>query len=86
MRPSKFTEEQIKQALRRVRAGTPAVQVCRELGITQTTFYRWRKKYESAPVGVVRGTHELLTENQRLREMVADLLLDKQGATGSRGR
>ena len=86
MRPSKFTEEQIRQALRQVRAGTPAVQVCREIGITQTTFYRWRKKYESAPVGDVRGARELLAENQRLKEMVADLLLGKQGPTGSTGR
>ena len=86
MRPSKFTEEQIRQALRKVRAGTPAVHVCRELGITQTTFYRWRKKYESAPVGDARGARELLAENQRLKEIVADLLLDKQGKTASRGR
>ncbi len=86
MRPSKFTEAQIMQALRQVRAGTPAVQVCREIGITQTTFYRWRKQYEGAPVGDVRGTRELLTENQRLKEMVADLLLDKQGPMDPRGR
>jgi len=50
MRPSKFTEDQIVQALGQVKAGTPAVQVCRKLGITQTTFYRWRKKYEGVPV------------------------------------
>ena len=74
------------QALRRVRAGVPAVEVCREIGITQTTFYRWRKKYESAPVGDARGARELLAENQRLKEIVADLLLDKQGKTASRGR
>ena len=54
MRPSKFTEPQIVQALRQVKAGTPAVQVCRKLGITQTTFYRWRNKYEGAAVGEVR--------------------------------
>jgi len=82
MRPSKFTDEQIMQALRRVRAGTPAVEVCREIGITQTTFYRWRRKYESAPVSDLRGVPELLAENQRLKEIVADLLLDKQGSKG----
>lgn len=85
MRPSKFTEEQIMQALRLVRAGTPAVQVCRNIGITQTTFYRWRKRYESTPTHEVRGARELLEENQRLKEMVADLMLDKQGPSGSKG-
>lgn len=86
MRPSKFTEEQIMQALRQVRAGTPAVHVCREIGITQTTFYRWRKRYEVAPAREVRGARELLDENQRLKEIVADLMLDKQGPTGFKGR
>ena len=86
MRPSRLTEEQITQALRQVRAGTPAAHVCREMGITQTTFYRWRKKYEGAPVTDVRGAPELLAENKRLKEIVADLLLDKQGPRGFRGR
>jgi putative transposase len=86
MRPSRFTEDQIVQALRRVRAGTPAVQVCRELGITQTTFYRWRQKYEHAPAGEVRGVRELRVENRKLKEMVVDLLLDKQNPTSSHGR
>lgn len=86
MRPSKFTEEQIMQALRRVRAGTPAVQVCREIGITQTTFYRWRKKYETAPVHEMRDARELLAENQKLKEIVADLMLDKRGPSGFKGR
>ena len=74
------------QALRLVRAGTPAVQVCRDIGITQTTFYRWRKKYEGVPPGETRGTRELLEENQRLKEIVADLMLDKQGPKGFKGR
>ncbi len=86
MRPSKFSEEQIKHALRQVRAGTPAVQVCRELGITQTTFYRWRKKYEDAPEPDARGARELLEENHRLKEIVADLMLDKKGSKGFKGR
>jgi putative transposase len=81
MRPSKFTEDQMKQALRQVKAGTPATQVCRELGITQTTFYRWRKKYEGVAEGDVQQVRELRAENQRLKEMVADILLDKQSPT-----
>ena len=84
MRPSRFTEDQIVQALRQVKAGTPAVQVCRKLGITQTTFYRWRKKYEGVKGGGSREVRELRDENQRLKEIVANLLLDRQGSTDFR--
>ena len=79
MRPSKFTEDQIVQALRQVKAGTPAVQVCRRLGITQTTFYRWRNKYDSDAVGELREVRELRDENQKLKQIVANLMLEKQG-------
>ena len=80
MRPSKFTEAQIVQALRQVKAGTPAVQVCRNLGITQTTFYRWRSKYGGTE-SESREVRELRDENQKLRQIVANILLDKQGPT-----
>ena len=79
MRPSKFTEDQIVQALRQVKAGTPAVQVCRKLGITETTFYRWRNKYDSDAVGELREVRELRDENQKLKQIVANLMLEKQG-------
>lgn len=79
MRPSKFTEDQIVQALRQVKAGTPAVQVCRKLGITETTFYRWRGKYEGATKSESRELREVRDENQKLKQIVANLLLDKQG-------
>ena len=81
MRPSKFTEAQIVQALRQVKAGTPAVQVCRKLGITQTTFYRWRSKYDGGTESESREVRELRDENQKLKQIVANLLLDKQGST-----
>ena len=80
MRPSKFTEDQIVQALRQVKDGTSAVQVCRKLGITETTFYRWRNKYGVA-VSELREVRELRDENQRLKQLVANLMLDKQGST-----
>jgi putative transposase len=86
MRPSKFTEGQIVQALRRVKAGTPAVQVCRELGVTQTTFYRWRKKYDQDAVNELRELEELRDENLRLKQIVTDILLDKRAAGDFRGR
>ena len=81
MRPSKFSEDQIMEALRQVKAGTPAVQVCRKLGITQTTFYRWRNKYDGATASDTREVRELRDENQKLKQIVANLLLDKQGST-----
>ena len=83
MRPSKFTEDQIMQALRQVKTGTPAVQVCRKLGITETTFYRWRSKYGGATTNESREVRELRDENQKLKQIVANLLLDKQGSTDS---
>jgi putative transposase len=80
MRPSKFTEEQIVAALRQVAGGTPAVDVCRKLGVTQTTFYRWRSKYGGVVVDASRELRALRVENDKLRQIVADLLLEKQGA------
>jgi putative transposase len=85
MRPSKFTEDQIVKALRQVKAGTHAVDVCRNLGITQTTFYRWRSKHEGVGVGESREVRELRDENQRLKQIVANLMLDKQKSTDFRG-
>jgi putative transposase len=85
MRPSKFTEEQMVEALQQVKAGTAAVQVCRELGITETTFYRWRAKYDGVALSETREVRELRDENQKLKQLVADLMLDKRAATGSRG-
>lgn len=79
MRPSKFTEEQIVQALRQVSAGTPAVEVCRRLGITQTTFYRWRQRYGNGGTIEPHGMRELRDENRKLKLIVANLLLEKHG-------
>lgn len=81
MRPSKFTETQMIQALRQVKDGTPAVQVCRALGITETTFYRWRKNYAVADAGESRRVRELQDENAELRQIVANLLLENQRAS-----
>ena len=81
MRPSKFSEDEILQALRQVEGGAPAVQVCRKLGITQTTFYRWRKKHQLVGAGGTREVRDLRDENQKLKQIVANLMLDKEGTT-----
>jgi putative transposase len=81
MRPSKFTQDQIMLALRQVKAGTPAVQVCRKLGITETTFYRWRSKHGGVNSNESREVRQLRDENQKLKQIVANLLLDKRGST-----
>ena len=80
MRPSKFTDDEIVQALRQVKNGTPAAELCRKLGITQTTFYRWRKKYNGVTGVGSREVRELRDENQKLKQIVTDLLIEKQGS------
>ena len=85
MRPSKFTEPQIMQALQEVKDGTSAVEVCRSLGITQTTFYRWRNKYDGVALGEMREVRKLREENHQLKQIVANLLLERQ-SEASAGR
>ncbi len=86
MRPSKFTNDEIVHAIRQVKAGTPAVQICRKLGITETTFYRWRKQHGGITMSGTREVRLLRDENQRLKQLVANLLLDKEAAAGGRGK
>jgi putative transposase len=86
MRPSKFTEDQMVQALQQVKAGASAVHVCRELGITETTFYRWRTKYDGVALSESRELRGLRDENKKLKEIVADLMLDKQASSGFRAK
>jgi len=77
MKRSKFSEEQITYALRQADGGTPVSDVCRQLGVSEATFYVWKKKYAHLGVTELRQLRQLEEENQRLKRVVADLSLDK---------
>jgi putative transposase len=77
MKKSKFTEEQIAFALRQAEAGTPVEQVCRKLGISQATFFRWKKRFGGMGTAELRRLRLLEEENRKLKQLVADLSLDK---------
>ena len=68
----------MKRALSQVRGGTPLVSMCRTLGITQTTLYRWRRKYGDGRAAGTREMHTLEEENHKLKQLVADLYLERQ--------
>lgn len=78
MRKSKFTEEQIAFALRQAETGTRVAEVCRKLGISEHTLYQWKKKYGGLGVSELRRLKQLEEENRKLKQLVADLSLDKQ--------
>jgi putative transposase len=77
MRKSKFTEEQIAYALQQAAAGVPIAELCRKYGISDATFYAWRKRYGGMAPSEVKRLKELEQENSRLKRLVADLTLDK---------
>ena len=77
MKKSRYTEEQIAYVLRQAESGTPVSDVCRSIGISEATFYVWKKKYASLGVTELRKLRQLEAENVRLKRVVADLTLDK---------
>ncbi len=77
MKKSRFSEEQIDFALRQAESGTSVKEVTRKMGVTEQTFYRWKRKYAGMGVAEVRKLKQLEDENRRLKQMVADLSLDK---------
>jgi putative transposase len=64
-------------ALRQGEAGTPVEEICRKLGVSQATFFRWRKRYGDLGVPEIRELRQLREENRKLKQLVADLSLDK---------
>lgn len=72
MKKSKFTDSQIMEALKRVEAGLSVPEICRELGISSATFYKWRAKFGGMDVSMIARLKELEAENTRLKKMYAE--------------
>ena len=77
MKKSRFSEGQIATALRQVEAGAPLAEVTRKLGVSEKTYYLWRKKYAQMGMAEIRKLRLLEEENRKLKQLVADLTLDK---------
>jgi putative transposase len=77
MKKSKYTEEQIAFAIKQSETGTRVAEICRKMGISEPTFYIWKKKYGGLGVNELRRLRQLEEENRQLKQLVADLSLDK---------
>jgi putative transposase len=78
MKRKRYTEEQIAFCLRQQEAGTAVEEIIRRMGISEQTFYRWKKKFAGLGVAEVRRLKQLEEENRKLKQLVADLSLDKK--------
>jgi putative transposase len=77
VKQKRFTVEQIVAVLKQAEAGVPLAEVLRRVGVSEQTFYRWKKQYVGLEADQVRQLKQLQEENQRLKQVVADLTLDK---------
>jgi putative transposase len=78
IKKSKFTEAQIVFAIKQSETGVQVSEICRRMGISEATFYNWKKKYGGLGVSELRQLRQLQEENSKLKQIVADLSLDKQ--------
>lgn len=72
----RYTEEQIIRAIKQNESGTKVDDICRELGIATGTFYNWRSKYAGLEVNEAKRLRELESENNKLKRLLADKLLE----------
>ena len=77
MKKKRYSTEQIVAALKQVEMGLPVADLIRQLGVTEQTFYRWKRKYAGLESDQVRKLKQLVDENARLKKLVAELSLDK---------
>jgi len=73
----RFSVEQIVAILKQAELGIPVAELIRQVGISEQTFYRWKKKYAGLEIDQVRQLKQMAEENTRLKRIVADLTLDK---------
>ena len=77
MKNTRFTEQQIAFALRQAEQGVGVEEITRKMGVSEATFYRWKKKYSGMGIAELRRLKQLEDENRKLKNLVADLSLDK---------
>ena len=77
MKQKRHTDEQIAFALRQAESGTAVAEICRKLGVSEPTFYRWKKQFAGMGTVEIRRLKQLEEENAKLKRLVADLSLDK---------
>lgn len=77
MKKRRYSVEQIVAALKQVEMGLPVADLIRQLGISEMTFYRWKKQYSGLESDQVRELKQVVEENARLKKLVAELSLDK---------
>ena len=77
MRKSRYTDEQVSFALKQAGLGTPVTEVCRKMGVSEATFFRWKQKFGGLGPSELRKLRQLEEENTKLKKLVADLSLDK---------
>ena len=77
MKGKRITDEQIAFALRQAESGVPVVEICRKMEVSEATFYRWKKRFAGMGVAELRRLKQLEDENRKLKQLVADLTLDK---------
>ena len=74
----RYSEQQIVYALKQAEVGERVSEICRKMGVAEATFYNWKKKYKGMGITELRRMKELEEENRKLKQLVADLSLDKQ--------
>jgi len=79
LRKSRYSEEQIILALKQQEAGRTTAEICRKLGVSEQTFYRWKAKYGGMDVADAKKLKVLEDENRKLKQLVGELTLDNQG-------
>ena len=77
MKRKRYRDEQIAFALRQAESGTAIEEICRKMGVSEATFYRWKKQFAGMGVLEIRRLKQLEDENGKLKKLVADLTLDR---------